>query len=523
MKFRNLSVILFVIVCLISQNNAYKILGVFASASKSHFLLGSELMKSLAASGHEVTMISSFPLKKPVKNYRDIPLTFNVKDEQTKLMGEQNFFQEGENFGLDSVKKFFTTGLTITEKILSDANLQKLLNSNEHFDAVITVAFTYEATYAIASHFKAPLIVYSTVGASILVNELVGNPNNYAYVPDLMLGFTDRMSFKERAINTIVNTMFDFVRYFYYLPEQYAITKKYFPNGPDLYEIMKKTSLVFINSHVSVSYPRPFVPNMIEIAGHHVQDPKPLPADLQKFMDDAKQGVIYFSLGSNVRSSDLGEKRINEILKVFSKLPQKIIWKWETDTLPGQPKNVLISKWLPQNDILAHPNLKLFITHGGWCSTVESIVRGVPLIGIPALADQLLNMRKAEQQGLGILLDFKNITETSFSWALNELLNNPKYKNAMKETSKLFLDREIKPVDRAIYWVEHVIRNKGAHHLQSAAVHLTRPQLILLDVVAFFGAILLVILLTTYFTCRFILRKLCKLLFGNSNSKKKTD
>jgi hypothetical protein len=39
-------------------------------------------------------------------------------------------------------------------------------------------------------------------------------------------------------------------------------------------------------------------------------------------------------------------------LESFSKLKQRILWKWETGSLPGQPSNVKLYKWLPQSDIL---------------------------------------------------------------------------------------------------------------------------------------------------------------------------
>ena len=39
-------------------------------------------------------------------------------------------------------------------------------------------------------------------------------------------------------------------------------------------------------------------------------------------------------------------------LESFSKLKQRVLWKWETDSLPGQPSNVKLGKWLPQSDIL---------------------------------------------------------------------------------------------------------------------------------------------------------------------------
>lgn len=52
-------------------------------------------------------------------------------------------------------------------------------------------------------------------------------------------------------------------------------------------------------------------------------------------------------------------------VKAFGKLKQKVLWKYENETLPGNPGNIKISSWIPQRDILAHPNVKLFITHGG--------------------------------------------------------------------------------------------------------------------------------------------------------------
>lgn len=51
-----------------------------------------------------------------------------------------------------------------------------------------------------------------------------------------------------------------------------------------------------------------------------------------------------------------------------------MLWKWEDD-LPDKPSNIRIEKWLPQNDILGHPNVKLFITHGGLLSTQVNITK----------------------------------------------------------------------------------------------------------------------------------------------------
>jgi hypothetical protein len=79
--------------------------------------------------------------------------------------------------------------------------------------------------------------------------------------------------------------------------------------------------------------------------------------DLQKFLDEAKDGVIYFSLGNNVRSDLLSEEKGLAFIEAFCELPQKILWKWDLASLPGQQANVKIGTWLPQQDILGNMTL----------------------------------------------------------------------------------------------------------------------------------------------------------------------
>jgi glucuronosyltransferase len=74
--------------------------------------------------------------------------------------------------------------------------------------------------------------------------------------------------------------------------------------------------------------------------------------DLKHFLDEAKEGAIFFSLGTNVKSSNMSPEKVKAFLDVFAELPQRVLWKWEKDSLPGQTKNVMLGKWFPQNDIL---------------------------------------------------------------------------------------------------------------------------------------------------------------------------
>lgn len=143
-------------------------------------------------------------------------------------------------------------------------------------------------------------------------------------------------------------------------------------------------------------------------------------------MDEAEHGVIFFSLGSNAKSIFLPQAKVNILIKAFSKLKQRIVWKWETDELPGKPDNVLIGKWLPQDDILAHPNTKMFISHGGLGSVVESMYHGVPIVGMALFGDQMANIQTVVRDGWAVSVDPNILTEESITDAIQEVLQNPK-------------------------------------------------------------------------------------------------
>jgi len=65
------------------------------------------------------------------------------------------------------------------------------------------------------------------------------------------------------------------------------------------------------------------------------------------------------------------------------------------------PDNVLIADWLPQNEILANNNTKLFITHCGSNGQFESVYHAVPMIGFPIYMDQWYNAKRIESKGYG--------------------------------------------------------------------------------------------------------------------------
>lgn len=138
---------------------------------------------------------------------------------------------------------------------------------------------------------------------------------------------------------------------------------------------------------------------------------------MRKFADEAEEGLIIFTLGSNSQVSHI-PRRIQDIfVQVFARLKQRVLWKWEKDGLAHVSPNVKLVDWLPQQDVLGkrsvvfriysvetletsqigswmhilitgHVNTRLLISHGGLMSNQEAIYHKVPILGLPLGRDQ---------------------------------------------------------------------------------------------------------------------------------------
>lgn len=121
------------------------------------------------------------------------------------------------------------------------------------------------------------------------------------------------------------------------------------------------------------------------------------------------------------------------------------------------------------------------------------------MLFIPLFGDQMRNALKSVASGNALMLPFTDITAESLSMHLNKMLTNKSYYNRAKELSNLFNDNLVHPMDEAVFWIEYVIRTKGAKHLKSNAVNMSWFSYLLLD-------ILLVPIVVVYLTIKFLKR-----------------
>ncbi|CAG9854609.1 unnamed protein product [Phyllotreta striolata] len=475
---------------LIANCDCYRILGVFPFASPSHYFLGNELMKGLAEARHDVTIATVFHEKSPPSNgkYRQIVMD-DLLTLQKALFEPIANVSSGSSVSMQNPFKMATTfpriTINITESTISHPKFQRLVTSGERFDVLIVTQFNLEAVKALAPLMGAHLVLFNNNAMHSWMGHFVGIPVLPSINPEIIMGYTGQMNYRQRLLNTVVRMLFSGINYLYD-GVQVDLARKYISKDVDLVETQYNVALVLSNSHSSLNRAQSSVPVIKDIAGFHVKPPKKLPDGIKKYLDEAENGAIYFSMGSNIRGADLPMAIKQGLMNAFAKRKERILWKFEEDDLPGKPENVRIEKWLPQSDILAHPNVKLFITHGGFLSTIETVYHGVPTVAIPVMGDQLMNARVAQADGYAFVLDFQALNEESISHAIEEVLTNDKYKNNAKYRSEIFHDRPMKPLEEAIYWVEYIVRHKGAPHLRVDYLNLRWYEYYLLDVFATF-------------------------------------
>ncbi|XP_030782380.1 UDP-glucuronosyltransferase 2B23 isoform X2 [Rhinopithecus roxellana] len=279
-----------------------------------------------------------------------------------------------------------------------------------------------------------------------------------------------------------------------------------------LSETMGKADIWLIRNSWNFQFPHPLLPNADFVGGLLCKPAKPLPKEMEEFVQSSgEHGVVVFTLGSMV--TNMKKERANVIASALAQIPQKVLWRYDGNKPDTLGLNTRLYKWIPQNDLLGHPKTRAFITHGGANGIYEAIYHGVPMVGIPLFADQPDNIAHMKARGAAVRLDFNTMSSTDLANALKTVINDPLYKENVMKLSRIQHDQPVKPLDRAVFWIEFVMRHKGAKHLRPAAHDLTWFQYHSLDVIGF--------LLACVATVIFIIMKCCLVCFWKFTRKGK--
>ncbi|KAM4577438.1 UDP-glucuronosyltransferase 2A2-like [Odontesthes bonariensis] len=301
--------------------------------------------------------------------------------------------------------------------------------------------------------------------------------------------------------------LFTYVYISYVIEPNYKpFVHRYFGSDVHYMELFQAADIWLMRNDFIFEFPRPTMPNVVYMSGFQCKPSKPLPKELEDFVKSSgEHGVIVMTLGTVVEH--LPEDITEEIAAAFAQLPQKVIWRHKGKKPSTLGNNTLILDWLPQNDLLGHPKTRVFVAHGGTNGIQEAIYHGVPLVGLPLLFDQPDNFFRMGARGVAKVLDIATVNKDIFLEALKEVLYEPSYQEKMKKLSSLHRDQPMKPMDRAMFWIEFVMRHKGAAHLRTESYKMSMIQYHSIDVMAFLLAIMLLIFTVFILAVKYLCRK----------------
>ncbi|XP_068831341.1 UDP-glucuronosyltransferase 2C1-like isoform X1 [Capricornis sumatraensis] len=496
----------------------------------SHWINLQVILEELHLRGHEITVL--VPSQSLLIDDTKVP--YNVEILQLSVtketfMEELNSILYEATFALPKLSwwemqiKLANIGRTFlltTKRVCDSAITNKELLSRlqaAKFDVCIADPLSF-CGELVAELLNIPFIyTFRFFYGNVIERLCAGLPMPSSYVPGVTSRLTDKMTFIQRLENWLLYTMNDMIYPYYVFPEWDEYYSKVLGKPITLCEIMGKADMWLFRSYWDFEFPQPYLPNTEFVGGLHCKPAKPLPKEFEEFVQSSgKDGVVVFTLGSMIKN--LSEEKSNMIASALAQIPQKVLWRYTGKKPETLGANTRLYKWIPQNDLLGHPKTRAFITHCGTNGIYEAIYHGVPMIGIPMFGDQHDNVARMKAKGAAVEVDLQRMTSADLLHALKAVINNPSYKENAMKLSRIHHDQPVKPLDRAVFWVEFVMRHKGAKHLRPAFHDLTWYQHHSLDVIGFLLACVATVVFLVTKCCLF-----CCWKFGKTAKKKKRE
>lgn len=349
------------VIFLIANVSCANILQIYPWPFHSHYKFHQDLMNIFLERGHHVTMISEVRFNQH-ENFTQIRLNESkqLMDNLRPLEIEQSNIKFIHNF------KYFIDFALVYSRQLRNAEVQKLIHDGRknHFDLIVAEFFDFNPMMAFAEVYDCPIVLVSSMDASKVFHQMVGNDVSSVTQPDSVeFPFqSGQMTFWERGTSAVfdalsLGVLMPIMKLIY----RYEIKKTFTTVTATPNEIEDRVVLLMSNTNPAMGFLRPST-STLHIGFISIKPPKPLPESaLKEFVETSEHGVIYMSLGSIVKSRDLDRRIIQTFVNVFARLKYSIIWKFEDDAVKNSTANVFITNWTPQADLLAHPKMKLFI------------------------------------------------------------------------------------------------------------------------------------------------------------------
>lgn len=333
-------------------------------------------------------------------------------------------------------------------------------------------------------------------------------PSPLSYIPAFGSEVSDQMTFRDRLKNLLHYALAQYLDHMVTGRAYQGLISEFIDPETNIFSLTQGADLWLMRVDFVFEFPRPTMPNVVYVGGFQCKPSRPLPDELEMFMQSSgEHGVIVMSFGTRFKGLDLNLSEI--FASAFARLPQKVVWRHGGPKPSTVGNNTLLLDWIAQNDLLGHPKTKVFITHGGTNSIYEAIYHGVPMLAISLILDQFDNMVRLKAKGIAEVLEVTELDVDTLTQSLKNIMDEKQlYVKNMHEISSLYHDTPLKPMESIIFWLEFVMRHKGAAHLRTQAYKMPWFAYYNMDILAFIIALFMIFFLLFGLICKLLCKGL---------------
>ncbi|GAA6233479.1 UDP-glucuronosyltransferase 2C1-like isoform X1 [Lates japonicus] len=395
----------------------------------SHWVNMDILLRALHSRGHNITILrssKSWYIKENSSYYNTITVQVERSLDQrtiTEMISKVINFDRGAlplmsflHITVGMFSKFFEAHEMVSDYVSAMLDDQELMRNmkDSKFDMVLTDP-CWGGGVILAKYLNLPL-VYNVRWLIAGEGHLAIAPSPLSYIPITGSGYTDKITFFQRAKNVVLHLITQTQQQLVVKLIYQKICDKYLGPDNDFYQLMLSADIWLMRVDFVFEFPRPTMPNVVYMGGFQCKPAEPLPQHLEEFVQSSgEHGVIIMSLGTFV--NELPADMADTIAATFDKLPQKVIWRYKGER--------------------------------------------------PATMN-------------------------------------------MQRLSRLHRDQPITPLDNALFWIEFVMRHKGAAHLRTESYRLPWYSYHSVDVFLFLTGAVLLALLTIFILMRCLYTAMCK-------------
>jgi UDP:flavonoid glycosyltransferase YjiC (YdhE family) len=194
---------------------------------------------------------------------------------------------------------------------------------------------------------------------------------------------------------------------------------------------------ILVNGAFGLEYARPLPPQVHMVGPMLSAEVPPLPPDLAAWLA-AGAPVVYANLGTVAMASDAQLASMAGALASDRRRALWVLKPHQAQRLPSPlPPQVRVQPWVASpRAILAHPNVRAFVSHCGINSVYESLAAGTPIVGIPMMADQRDMAVRVSDAGVGVWLDKTRVTARALRAAIDRVIDDPRYRAAVSTVNE---------------------------------------------------------------------------------------